>query len=156
MKLSFVWVGRTKDAAFHSLEERYLRRIRHFYPVSRAHVPEARRTDSRQLAAQLEREARKLEKKINPAGYLICLDEKGEQMSSRRLAALVEKLMEQGIKEIVFLVGGPWGVAERLRAQARRRLSLSRMTLPHELARVVLLEQIYRAATIMKGLPYHR
>ncbi len=156
MKLSFVWVGRTKDASFQSLEERYLRRVRQFFPAGRAHVSESRKSDPHQLAAQLEREARLLEKKINPRGFLICLDEAGDQLTSRQLASLLEKLRDQGNSEVVFVIGGPWGVAERIRARARQLLSLSRMTLPHELARIVLLEQIYRAATLIRGLPYHR
>ncbi len=156
VKLRFLWVGRTRDPCFRELEQRYLRRLRRLFPVDRGHVAEARKSDPRQLAAQLEREARQLEKKAGSGAYLVCLDPAGEQVSSRQLAALLEKWMLQGVSEVVFVIGGPWGVAGRLREAARQLLSLSRLTLPHELARVVLLEQVYRAATLVKGLPYHR
>ncbi len=156
VKLNFLWVGRTRDPCLRELEDRYLRRVRRFYPVDRAHVPEARKADPRQLAAQLEREARRLEQKIDPRGYLVCLDDEGEQVTSRQFAGWLEEMMLRGVSEFVFVIGGPWGVAQRIRERAGRLLSLSRMTLPHELARIVLLEQIYRAATLIKGVPYHR
>jgi 23S rRNA (pseudouridine1915-N3)-methyltransferase len=119
-------------------------------------VPEARKTDPRALAAQLEREARLIEKKVESGGYLVALDGSGKEYSSNDLAQWLDSLINRGISTVTFLVGGYLGIPGRVVKATDLKLSLSKMTLPHELARVVLLEQIYRVATILKGFPYHR
>jgi 23S rRNA (pseudouridine1915-N3)-methyltransferase len=90
------------------------------------------------------------------SGYLICLDEQGEQLSSKALADRLNHLELKGISTISLLLGGAAGHSEQLKQQAQALWSLSRLTLPHELARLVLLEQLYRAETIRAGHPYHR
>jgi 23S rRNA (pseudouridine1915-N3)-methyltransferase len=77
-------------------------------------------------------------------------------MTSRQFAGFLERLLNRGVSETTFLIGGYLGIPEELKTKAEKTMSLSRLTLPHELARVVLLEQTYRAATILKGMPYHK
>jgi len=92
-----------------------------------------------------------------PAGVeIVALTRKGEAWSSTRLARYLEALAVQGRAGAAFLIGGAWGLAEDLLARASHRLSLSSLTLPHELARLVLAEQLYRAGTILRGEPYHK
>jgi 23S rRNA (pseudouridine1915-N3)-methyltransferase len=105
-------------------------------------------------AETLERERRRVEPLLGE-GWLVVLDREGRQLSSEELAAFVREREEQPPQRTVFVIGGPRGVAPELRDAARTRLSLGKPTLPHQLARVVLLEQLYRAFKILRGEPYH-
>lgn len=156
MRLRFLWIGKTRDPQCAGLEGKYLERLRQFFPADSASVPELRKTDQRQKSTQLEREAQLIEKKLSDRTYLVVLDEQGREYTSVELASVLQRLMDQGISEMTFLVGGSSGIPDKIKCLADMRISLSKLTLPHELARVVLLEQIYRAVTIMKGLPYHK
>lgn len=104
----------------------------------------------------LEREALAVEKKLKEKTFLIVLDGNGRQFNSVELSRFVEQRLSTGIQELTFVGAGHSGLSPRLRDRADLGLSLSSMTLPHEMARVVLLEQLYRAATLARGLPYHR
>lgn len=156
MRLRFLWIGKTRDLQCAELEGRYLDRLRHFFPTDSASVPELRKTDQRQKSSQLGREAQRIEKKLSDQTYLVVLDEQGREYTSAELASFLQRLMDQGVSEITFLVGGSSGIPDKIKRLADMKISLSKLTLPHELARIVLLEQIYRAVTIMKGLPYHK
>ncbi len=156
MKVKFLWIGATKDADLARLEKRYLQRIGRFFPAELGSIPEGKKRDPRQAAAQFEQEAKRIDKRVAAGSYLVGLDEGGRQLSSRQLANLIQRLVNQGIGEVNFLAGGFLGIPARILERADLRLSLSRMTLPHELARVVLLEQIYRAGTLINRMPYHK
>lgn len=156
MRLEFLWIGKTKDDSLAGLEQRYLKRIRRFYPAAASAVPEQSRKDVHQRDAAERREAELVLKKLPPQSHLIVLDEGGAQVTSRGLAAWLKKWTLSALPQVVFVVGGHAGVPGEVRRRADKILSLGRMTLPHELARVVLLEQVYRAATIVQGLPYHK
>jgi 23S rRNA (pseudouridine1915-N3)-methyltransferase len=151
-----LWIGGTRDPAFSGLEVEYTQRIQRFVPIRIVTVPEAKKVDPRKHAAQLDKEARLLEKKIGLKSYLVALDEKGEEFTSEGFAGFFENLMNRGGSEITFLGGGHLGIPGALLDRSDLSLSLSRFTLPHELARVLLLEQIYRSLSIIRGLPYHR
>jgi 23S rRNA (pseudouridine1915-N3)-methyltransferase len=125
-------------------------------PIEIVAVPETRKVDPRKRAAQLDKEAQLLRKKIGPKSYLVSLDEKGEEFTSEKFARFFEKMMNRGGTEITFLGGGYLGIPSALTDRSDLSLSLSKFTLPHELARIVLLEQIYRSFSIIRGLPYHR
>lgn len=131
-------------------------RLAGFFQVDRLAIPEAKKRNSHQVAAQLEKEAQKLKAVIPPGSHLVVLDEGGQEFSSEELARELERYMTGSVREVTFLVGGYAGIPESIKGVAQRVIALSRMTLPHELARVVLLEQLYRAMTIVKGLPYHK
>ncbi len=119
-------------------------------------VPAFKKSDPHQQDAQLEREARQIERHLSPKTYLAVLDSLGEELTSPQLASSLADLMNRGVSEVTFLVGSHLGIPKRIKNLADLKLSLTKLTLPHELARVVLLEQIYRAVTIIKGLPYHK
>jgi 23S rRNA (pseudouridine1915-N3)-methyltransferase len=156
VRFRFLWIGKTKDRLLLGLEERYLGRIGTFFPVERTVVAEAKKISPGQLSSLLDREADAVEKKLSPNGFRVVLDERGDQFSSLEFAKRVEEIVGRPVQEVVFVAGGFYGVPERLIASADMKLSLTKWTLPHELARVVLLEQVYRSMTIMKGLPYHK
>jgi 23S rRNA (pseudouridine1915-N3)-methyltransferase len=156
LRLRFLWVGDTKDASFAQAEERYLRRIRRLTPCRRSTIPEGKKSDPRARAASQKREEELIRGKLGPRDLLVVLEEGGRQLSSVELSESLKEWMDRSVPEVTFLVGGYLGIPEGIRAKSHLRLSLGRMTLPHDLARVVLLEQVYRALTIIKGLPYHK
>jgi 23S rRNA (pseudouridine1915-N3)-methyltransferase len=144
MKLKIAWIGRTKEPAIQALTAEYLKRISRY--------TEAEGLELRDEAAVLNLAAGKTHTK--QPHKLILLDPGGKPLSSDELAAFVQDLMTRATPAI-FAIGGADGFTSEARKAATARLSLGKMTLPHELARVVLLEQLYRAFTILQGHPYH-
>ncbi len=155
MKLKFLWIGKTKDSLFGEIESRYLGRVEKYFSAGQISVPDLKKTDPRQQATQLERESRRIQSKLSPDTYLVVLDDTGKQLTSEGLALFFEDLMNRGVPEITFVVGGYLGIPQKIKDLANMKLSLTRLTLPHEMVRVILLEQVYRAITIVKGSPYH-
>jgi 23S rRNA (pseudouridine1915-N3)-methyltransferase len=144
MKIKVAWIGKTKEPAIQALTDEYLKRIARYADVAGAALKDE--------AAILSLAAGEKQQKERHA--LVILDSRGKQFSSEELAAFLER-EQVNAKPLLFAIGGSDGFSEEARRQARFALSLGRMTLPHELARVVLLEQLYRAFTILKGHPYH-
>lgn len=156
MKLQFLWIGSTRNPEYARLEQGYLEKLKRFTRVDQSAVRELKKTDPRSLTAQFDREAQSLKKRLSSETFLICLDQKGKQVSSEGFAKKLQNLMNQGTTEVTFVVGGYLGIPEEILNRSRMKLALGKMTLPHELARVVLLEQVFRAMSIIKGFPYHR
>ena len=154
MIFRFIWIGKTNDSLYFQIEERYLRRIQRHFRVTRTTVRELKKSDRRQQATQFHREAQKIESKLSDGDYLVALDEGGREFNSLELASLLQDLVNQGVTRITFVVGGYLGIPMRIKDLANLTMSLTKLTLPHELCRVVLLEQLYRAVSIVKGLPY--
>jgi 23S rRNA (pseudouridine1915-N3)-methyltransferase len=140
MKLLILAVGRLRDRGLQSLIDDYVRRTRHHLPIE---VREVKSTQA--LLARV------------PKRFLtVALDERGKQVTTRQLAADLQRHMQSGTGGIAYLIGGAEGLGEEIRSRADVCLALSRLTLPHRLARVVLCEQLYRAVTIIRGEPYHK
>lgn len=142
MKLKVAWVGKTREPAIQTLCEEYLKRLRRYV--------EAEGISLRDEGAVLQLGSRL------PRHTLVLLDERGKQFSSQELAKFLGDYQDRNSQPLLFGVGPADGFSEEARKSAQLVLSLGRMTLAHELARVVLLEQLYRAFTILKGHPYHR
>jgi 23S rRNA (pseudouridine1915-N3)-methyltransferase len=153
MRLRLIWVGRTKNEHARALVEDYVGRLTRF---CRTEVTELREGSGATDRAVLEEEARRIEGALAPGAMTVLLDVDGQQFSSRELAARLEGWLNAGQKEIAFVVGGHLGVTEEIKSRADLRCSLSRLTLTHEMARVVAAEQLYRAFTIVRGLPYQK
>ncbi|HEY2933949.1 MAG TPA: 23S rRNA (pseudouridine(1915)-N(3))-methyltransferase RlmH [Acidobacteriota bacterium] len=153
MKLVLVWVGRTHDSRLQALQRDYLGRLEKFTGVEARVVRESPRRES--SLAQAE-EKRWLEEKIPAASILVALDETGRQYSSREFARFLETLSATGRRSVTFVVGGVHGLSREFTARADYVLSLSPMTWTHEMTRVLLLEQLYRAFSISRGYPYHK
>ena len=154
--MRFLWIGKTRDPSLSKVEEKYLKRIEQFLPAERKTIPKLKKSDPHQQSAQLEREAQQIEKNLPARTYLVVLDHLGTEFTSPRLASFLAELMNRGVSKVTFVVGSDLGIPERIRDLADLKWALTKLTLPHELARIVLLEQIYRAVTIIKGLPYHK
>jgi len=142
MKLKLCWIGKTKAAAIQELTEEYVKRISRYLPA------EARELRSENALLDLLARER-------PGALLVALDARGRQISSEELAGFLRRQQERGARTLVFAVGPPDGWSEQTRQAAAHCLSLGKMTLAHEIARLVLLEQIYRGLTILAGHPYH-
>jgi len=153
MKLKILWPGRTRNKDLRGLLDFYLKRIQELIPCQLIETPEARGLAERFSQKILEREARGLEKQFKD-DYIVCLFDEGKEMTSRDLARFLERCSTGSVRAVTFVVGGFLGVAGRVLDRADLRLSLSKMTFSHELCRMMLLEQIYRAISIMKGRQY--
>ncbi|MBA2565520.1 MAG: 23S rRNA (pseudouridine(1915)-N(3))-methyltransferase RlmH [Gemmatimonadetes bacterium] len=154
MKLRVVAVGRLRAGYARSAAQDYLARVNRYLPCRVVEVREVGDADPGRSVAVESRRLREAE----PAGesFRVALDVEGEAWSSARFARFFGERMTYGGGDVAFLVGGAWGLDAALAREADLRLSLSRMTFPHDLARVLLLEQIYRALTILRGEPYHK
>lgn len=153
MRLRFVWVGKSRDEHLRALIEGYLKRLRRF---ARCEISEVRESGARAKESGIEDEGRRILGGLHPDALVVLLDVAGREYSSQELAAQLEKWQTESVKEVAFIVGGHWGVSREVGERAQVRWSLSRLTLTHEMARVLLVEQIYRAYTIMHGLPYQK
>jgi len=153
MRLRFIWVGKTKNEHLRALVEDYLGRLRRFV---RCDVTELRESADRVASEGIEDEGRRIIGALRSDAYVVLLDVEGREWSSPGLAGEIEKWQTGGRREVAFVIGGHNGVSKEVISRANLRWSLSRLTLTHEMARVVLAEQLYRAYTIIHGLPYQK
>ncbi len=154
--LTLIFVGRTSDNFIKEGCRVYEERIRRYADLNLVVVPEERVLYRGKKDYILNQEGRRIREKLRPDVFVVALDESGKSLSSEGLARSLEKWSESGSREIAFLLGGPYGLKEALKEEADFRLSLSPMTLAHGMARMLLLEQIYRAFTLLRGEPYHK
>jgi 23S rRNA (pseudouridine1915-N3)-methyltransferase len=153
MLLRLVWVGKTKNEHLRALVADYLGRLRRFV---RCDITELRESAARLPREGIEAEGKRIKGALRQDAFVILLDVEGREWSSVELAGEIEKWQTGGRREVAFVIGGHNGVSEDVARRADLRWSLSRLTLTHEMARVVLVEQLYRAYTIIHGLPYQK
>jgi 23S rRNA (pseudouridine1915-N3)-methyltransferase len=154
MKLHFVWIGKTKQRPAAALIDDYLERVARFTPVETSELKEPPTTRDEKRLVQLEGE--KILAAIERDDFVVLLDERGRHFSSPALADWIGARQQASVKRMAFIIGGFAGVSEAVKERAHLTWSLSSLTLPHELARVILAEQIYRAFTLLAGMPYHK
>jgi len=150
MKFRFVWVGKTRDKNYRALQDEYLQRLSHFVKCEIVEVRDSAPHETKEI------EGKRILEKLNQTSFVCLLDVTGQSISSPDLAKEVEKWQNAGTKEISFVIGGADGVSPEVAVMADKMLSLSFLTFTHEMARVVMLEQLYRAYTIIKGFPYQK
>lgn len=153
MRLRIAAVGRLKEPHWRAACDEYLKRLRPYANIDVAEV--ADRDIGPDTARALSMEGADLLRAIPESSYVIALDLGGREYTSEALSDHIADLMVRGRSDITFVIGGSAGLAPEVRARADERFALSKMTLPHQLARVVLLEQVYRAFRIMRNEPYH-
>ena len=146
MKFRFLWVGKTKDKNWRALQEEYFARLSHFVRCEIVELKDAGK----------EIEGKLILDKLNQSTFVCLLDVKGRSISSHDLAKDLEKWQNRGLKDVTFVIGGAEGLASGVVEKADNSLSLSFLTFTHEAARVILLEQLYRAYTIIRGFPYQK
>jgi len=155
MKLTLVLVGKTSFPFVKEGMEMYEKRIHHHISYSRIEIPDIKGTKSLSPLQVKEKEGDEILRRIGEKDDVILLDERGEDFSSVEWAGHLEKRIISGGKNIVFVVGGAYGFSQRVYSRADSKLSLSRMTLSHQLVRLFFTEQLYRALSIINGEPYH-
>ena len=154
MRIHLVAVGSMREPHFKAAADEYLKRLKPYADVRVAEVPD--RDLGHDVSRAVAEEGRGVLKAIPQAAFVVALEAGGRERDSEELAAWLEERMNVGDSTIAFAIGGAAGLAPEVVATARERMSLSRLTLPHQLARVVLLEQVYRSFRIIRGEPYHR
>jgi 23S rRNA (pseudouridine1915-N3)-methyltransferase len=150
MKFRFIWVGKTRDKNWKALQEEYLHRLSHFVKCEIAETRDSAPHEGPEI------EGNRILQTLNPKSLVVLLDVEGTQISSHDLAKEIEKWQSRSVKEVTFIIGGARGVSSEVAESADFRLSLSFLTFTHETARVVLLEQLYRAYSIINGFPYQK
>ncbi|MBI3448253.1 MAG: 23S rRNA (pseudouridine(1915)-N(3))-methyltransferase RlmH [Acidobacteria bacterium] len=154
MKLSVVWVGRTKDRRIEALAQEAVEKIGRYCRIAVVEIRDSR-IAGKGIPKRPGEEGERVLKTVKPGEQVIALDEGGREMRSVEFAGFLGKALESTPAGVRFILGGPFGLSEEVLKAASHRISLSRMTLTHEMARLVALEQIYRAFTIMRGEGYH-
>ena len=156
MRLTLIAVGRIAEPFIREACDLYTERIRRYARFSLTVVTEERVSSAGRKPYILRREGEKIRTRLPGDAVIVALDERGKALTSEAFARLLEKWSHMGTKEVAFILGGPYGLEETLRNEADHCLSLSSMTWPHGIARMLLLEQIYRACTLLRGEPYHK
>lgn len=159
LTVTVLCVGKLKEQYLKDGCAEYLKRLGAFCKINIVEVDEARLPEApsqAQIDAGMEDEGRRMEQRVPNGAFVVAMCIEGGQMPSQRLAAELSRLAVGGVSSIAFIIGGSHGIAPRLKARAGLRLSMSEMTFPHQLARLMLLEQIYRAFQIESGGKYHK
>jgi 23S rRNA (pseudouridine1915-N3)-methyltransferase len=150
MRFRFIWVGKTRDRNWKALQDGYLQRLSRFVKCEIAEVKDAAGPNITEI------EGNGILAQLNQTSFVIVFDVGGRHLSSHELAAELEKWQNRSLREISFVIGGANGVSPAVAERADLKLSLSFMTFTHEMARAILMEQLYRAFTIIKGFPYQK
>lgn len=155
MKITLLTVGKTTNANLVSLQDEYQNRLKFYIPFEMVVIPELKNTKNLSIAEQQEKEADLILKQLETSDEVVLLDDKGKQFTSMGFSEYISKKMLASHKRMVFVVGGSYGFSERVYNRANGKVSLSAMTFSHQMIRLIFVEQLYRAMTILKGEPYH-
>lgn len=154
MKTELIVVGKTTNKHFIAAINDYLERIGHYMPFSVTVIPELRNAKSLSQQQQKDKEGEAILRLLQPSDTVVLLDERGKEPRSIELADWLQR-QQQTARRLVFIIGGPYGFSQQVYSCADSMLSLSRMTFSHQMVRLIFVEQLYRACTIIKGEPYH-
>ena len=155
MKIGLIVIGKTDARYFVESIEEYRGGLIHYIPFELEVIPDIKNAKNLSEAQQKEREGELILKALQPGDYLVLLDEHGKEFTSMQFATYIEKKMHTVPKRLVFVVGGPYGFSEAVYRAASEKISLSKMTFSHQMIRLIFIEQLYRAMTILHGEPYH-
>jgi 23S rRNA (pseudouridine1915-N3)-methyltransferase len=155
MKITLLLTGKTTDKHIAELIDLYTNRIKKYSVFEIITLPDVKNTKNMPVQEQKIKEATKIIQSFTDDDYIILLDEKGKELRTVEFSGALEKMFFLPKKRIVFVIGGPWGFSKAIYDRADYKMSLSKMTFPHQLVRLLFLEQLYRVFTIIKGEPYH-
>lgn len=152
MKISFYAIGKNHDPELRGAIHDFTNRIQHYFPVAWKLFPQPKISNQQEL---MKAEAEMLLNVVQSGDYLVALDERGKQMDSPGLASFIEQQSFRSTKQMVFIIGGAFGIHKPLLEKCQFKWSLSQLTFPHQLVRLILVEQVYRACTILRNEKYH-
>lgn len=155
MQIRLLAVGKTDHQAIQSLIDEYQKRLGFYIKFELEIIPDLKNTKNLNESTQKEKEGELILKRLQSTDDLFLLDEKGKQFSSLEFSDFLQKKMNSGLKQLVFVIGGPYGFSDDVYARAIGKISLSKMTFSHQMVRVFFIEQLYRAFTILRNEPYH-
>lgn len=155
MKIALLQTGKTSDKHISAGVEEYAGRIKKFSGFEIITIPDLKNTRNMPLNEQKLKEGKKIVLSLGNDDYVILLDEKGRELRTIEFSELLQKIFVMPKKRIVFIIGGPWGFSDEVYERADLKISLSKMTFSHQMVRLLFLEQLYRAFTIIRGEPYH-
>ena len=155
MQIKLIAIGKTDNKAIQALIDEYSSRLGHYIRFELEVIPDLKHTKSLSEAVQKEKEGELILKKLLPSDDLLLLDERGKSYSSLEFSDFLQKKMNSGLRQLVLVIGGPYGFSEEVYARANGKISLSKMTFSHQMIRPFLIEQVYRAMTILRNEPYH-
>lgn len=155
MKIKMLAIGKTDSEALDGLISEYQKRITRNLSFEFEIIPALKKAKNLSEVEHKAREAQVILAKINAGDTVVVLDERGKQYDSISFAKYLQQFMNSGIRELVFVIGGPYGIAQPVHARAQASWSLSKLTFSHQMVRLFAMEQIYRAITILKNQPYH-
>lgn len=155
MKIKLLAIGKTDSKDLQQLIVDYQQRLKHYVQFEIQIIPDLKNVKNFSLEQQKEKEGTLILKAIAPTDQLIVLDEKGHQFRSKEFSRFLQKKMNSGLKQLVFVIGGPYGFSETVYKKAQGKIALSKMTFSHQMIRLFMIEQLYRGFTILKNEPYH-
>ncbi len=152
MKIEFVFIGKTTEANLNEGVTIYMKRLVNYLPAEILTIPPS---TSKIREKIIEEESKVIMSKFQPRDFIVLLDERGKELTSRQLATFIEKQMLTGINRLLLITGGSYGVSNELKQKAHFTLSASKFTFTHQMIRLILTEQVYRAMTILRNESYH-
>ncbi|KAF9660136.1 23S rRNA (pseudouridine(1915)-N(3))-methyltransferase RlmH [Tenacibaculum sp. ZH5_bin.1] len=155
MKIKLLAIGKTDNKQLQQLIDEYQNRLKHYVKFELEIIPDIKNVKNLSEAQQKEKEGELILSKLQPTDQLVLLDDKGKQYTSVEFSQYLQKKMNSGIKQLVLVIGGPYGFSEAVYNKAQGKLSLSKMTFSHQMIRLFIVEQIYRGFTILRNEPYH-
>jgi 23S rRNA (pseudouridine1915-N3)-methyltransferase len=155
MKITLLQTGKTTERNIAELADLYSNRIKKYAVFETITLPDVKYAKNMPIPEQKSKEGIRILQSVNSDDYVILLDERGKELRTTEFSSVLEKVFFLPKKRIVFIIGGPWGFSEDVYERADMKMSLSKMTFPHQLVRLLFLEQLYRIFTIIKGEPYH-
>jgi 23S rRNA (pseudouridine1915-N3)-methyltransferase len=155
MIIKLIAIGKTDHKAIISLIEEYSKRLNFYLRFEFEVIPDLKNSKSLSEVLQKEKEGELILKNIGTSDELILLDERGKSYSSMEFSDYLQKKMNSGLKQLIFVIGGPYGFSDEVYARANGKLSISKMTFSHQMIRPFFIEQLYRAMTILRNEPYH-
>jgi 23S rRNA (pseudouridine1915-N3)-methyltransferase len=156
MKIIIIAVGKDKDFSAHESVSEYTARIGHYMPIEWIYIPaSSAKEENARILKTIDTQTNHQIHHGNGLTHIVILDEKGREYTSMDFSKFVQSRMNEGLKSLVFIIGGSYGLDDSVRARAKSSIALLQLTFPHQLVRLILAEQIYRACTILKGEKYH-
>jgi 23S rRNA (pseudouridine1915-N3)-methyltransferase len=155
MRINLILVGKTTSKTFQTIIDDYSERVTHYTPFAVTVIPELKNTKALSQEQQKQMEGELILRQLQDSDYVVLLDEHGKELRSIEFATWISKKQQTVSRRVVFIIGGPYGFSPAIYQRADEKLSLSKMTFSHQMVRMIFIEQLYRAFTILKGEQYH-
>lgn len=155
MTIKLLAIGKTDDATLQNLTEIYIKRLQFYNKFEMEIIPDLKNAKNLDENQQKQKEGELIINKLTSSDFVILLDENGKQFSSEDFSEYIQKRLNSGLKQLIFIIGGPYGFSEDVYSRANSKVSLSKMTFSHQMVRLFFTEQLYRAFTILRNEPYH-